>query len=257
MKQLKTKLESIKKIKPNIYLIGFKSAYLAKAAKPGQFLHIKVDDKITILRRPFSIHKINKGKIYVLFKVRGRGTNLLAEYKRGDALDIIGPLGNGFKIAEQASKNKDIILVAGGIGVAPLLFLAQKLKKSKATVILGARNKKEIVCKSDFNNLGFKTVIATEDGSSAFKGTAPELLKKTMKSLNPRSLADIYVCGPKEMFSEIKKILKNNPKVRCQVSFEQFMGCGIGICCGCSIQTKKGYKKVCKDGPVFNIKEII
>ncbi len=263
MKQIYTKVESIKKIKPLIYLLGFSSAYIAKKARPGQFLHVKIEDEVTILRRPFSIHSIKGNKIYILFKVRGRGTLALSQLQKGDCLDIIGPLGRGFRYEGRRTKDEGRILVAGGIGVAPLMFLAQKLtdtenRKSKIDnlVILGARTKDEVVCEQEFKKLGHKVLIATEDGSRGFKGTALDLLNKTIYDIRNTPYADMYVCGPKDMFSQINKILKDYPKVNCQVSFEQFMGCGLGICCGCSIQTKNGYKKVCKDGPVFNIKDI-
>ena len=263
MKQIYTKLESIKRVKPLTFLIEFKSPYIAKGAKPGQFLHIKIEDKVTILRRPFSIHSIKGSKVFILFKVRGRGTIALSQFKRGDCLDIIGPLGKGFKRIAHGAKRKAQILVAGGIGVAPLVFLAERLKKLQITnyklqnlVILGARTKNEVVCEAEFKKLGYKVLTATEDGSEGFEGTALDLLNKTLCAMRHAPCADLYVCGPKEMFFEIHKILKKYPGVNCQVSFEQFMGCGLGICCGCSIDTKNGYKKVCKDGPVFNIRDI-
>ena len=257
MKHTEAKVENIRKIKDDIYLLEFKSAYLARKATPGQFLHIKIDDKVTLLRRPFSIHKIKGVKIYILFRIRGRGTKLLSQYRRSDALDIIGPLGQGFKLN---NKSKNSILVAGGIGVAPLVFLAQRIAKTEnrkpkteRLVILGAKNKEEITCEADFKKMGFKVKVATDDGSRGFKGTAVGLAKK---ELTNNTFLDMYVCGPSQMFDEIKKTLKKHPSINCQVSFEQFMGCGIGICCGCSIKTKNGYKKVCKDGPVFNLSEI-
>ena len=253
MKQICVKLESIKKLKPYIYLLEFKSPYIAKQAKPGQFLHIKIENKLTILRRPFSIHNIKGSSIYILFKVRGRGTEALSQFRKGDFLDIIGPLGNGFNLPK---KEKINILVAGGIGIAPLLFLAKRLNKAQGIAVLGSKSKQEVICESEFRKLGYKVLMATEDGSRGFKGTAVGLLKNTLNKKCAMGNSNIYVCGPKEMFFEINKILKEHPKANCQVSFEQFMGCGLGICCTCSIETKNGYKKVCKDGPVFNIRDI-
>ena len=250
MKQITAKVENISKIKDDIYILEFKSSYLSKKAKPGQFIHIKVDDKVTLLRRPFSIHKIAGTKIYILFRIRGRGTKLLSQYKRSDVLDIIGPLGKGFEINQ---KSKNTMLVAGGIGVAPLMFLAKSLKAKNKTIILGAKNSKEIVCERDFKKLGFKVKIATDDGSKGFRGTAACLVKEELKR---KTFSNMYVCGPSQMFDALKKTLKKHSAINCQVSFEQFMGCGIGTCCGCSIKTKNGYKKVCKDGPVFDLKEI-
>lgn len=260
MKELDVKIESLKTIKPQIYLLEFKSSYLAQKAEPGQFLHIKIDDKITILRRPFSIHRVKRDTVSVLFKVRGRGTELLSGYKKGDSLNLIGPLGKGFVFQNSLSKDKLNVLVAGGIGVAPLYFLGERLKKSKAApqlmTFLGAKTKDELIGEKEFKSLGGKVYFATEDGSLGLKGKVTVLLKNLLYAFEAESNIDIYACGPKEMFFEIKEILKDRLSVNCQVSFEQFMGCGLGICCGCSIKTKDGYKKVCKDGPVFNLKDI-
>ncbi len=252
-KHFKAKIKEVKRVKNDIFLLSFSSAYLAETARPGNFLHIK--DKATILRRPLSIHKIKNNLIYILFKVRGRGTEALARKKKGGQLDIIGPLGNGFKLEE----GKRSILVAGGIGVAPLLFLAEQLFESRrpeTIVLLGAKSKREIVCRKDFRGLGLKARVATEDGSAGRKGFVTDLLKNQLRALGPELEANIYACGPKDMFFQINKIIKGQKKVNSQVSFEQFMGCGVGVCCACVILTKSGYKKVCQDGPVFNLKDI-
>jgi len=262
MKQLKVKTAFLKKIKSDVFLLGLDSSYLAKTAKPGQFLHVKVDDKTTILRRPLSVHKIEKNLVYILFRVRGRGTRLLANSKKGDIFDIIGPLGNGFYVPHPTSHVQQI-LVAGGMGVAPLVFLAEKLtgiknqkSKIKNLVLLGAKSKKEVLAESEFKKLGFEINIATDDGTRGYKGSVVALLKKNLSAMRSPLNANIYACGPKEMFFEIKKVLEKYPKIQAQVSFEQFMGCGLGICYGCVIETKEGYKKVCKDGPVFDLKVI-
>jgi dihydroorotate dehydrogenase electron transfer subunit len=262
-RHLKIRIESLQALHPQIYLLKFKSPLLARAAQAGQFLHVKVDSEKTILRRPLSIHAIEGSALFILFKVRGRGTRILSQYKKGDTLDVIGPLGNGFALPAQTQSPLKQILVAGGIGVAPLLFLAEKLRKSQTQnhksqnlVLVGAKNKKEVFAEKEFKKLGFKVLIATDDGSRGFKGAVTELLKKELLTLGPQLSASIYACGPKEMFLTIKRIIEPYPGIECQVSFEQFMGCGLGICCGCVIETAHGYKKVCKDGPVFDIKEI-
>jgi dihydroorotate dehydrogenase electron transfer subunit len=224
-----------------------------------------------------SIHKIEKGLIYILFRIRGRGTKLLSQCKKGDVFNIIGPLGNGFKFSPQstvsaAKRSLPVgghspqmnILIAGGMGVAPLVFLAEKLvhspqsiAHSRNLVLLGAKNKKETLAEKEFQKLGFKVYRATDDGSCGLKGSVTSLLKKTLSTMDYRLSTNLYACGPKEMFYEIKKILEKYPAVKCQVSFEQFMGCGLGICYGCATETKDGYKKVCQDGPVFDLAVII
>jgi dihydroorotate dehydrogenase electron transfer subunit len=170
-------------------------------------------------------------------------------------------------------KGGNSILVGGGIGVAPLLFLAQKLVErsmfnvQRSTfnvqrsmleniILLGAKDKKEVVCEKEFKNLGFRIKVATEDGSKGQKGFVTDLLKKQLMTYDLEPRTNVYACGPKDMFYQINKIVKNYKNVKTQLSFEQFMGCGVGVCCACVIPTKAGYKKVCQDGPVFSLKEI-
>ena len=250
-KELFVKIKKLNKIKTDIFLLSFDSAYLSKNSYPGQFLHIKIIK--TILRRPFSIHCLKGKTVFILFRIRGRGTQILSGYKPGDKLSIIGPLGKGFCLNGGAEKN---ILLAGGLGVAPLVFLTDKLKKSKPLVILGAKDKNDSIGADEFKKRGCKVYVATEDGSRGKKGTAVDILKSLSKKFNKSDKINIYTCGPEAMFKGIKKVIGKKKNISCQVSFEQFMGCGLGVCCGCTIETKKGYKKVCKDGPVFNMRDI-
>ncbi|MCF7873005.1 MAG: dihydroorotate dehydrogenase electron transfer subunit [Candidatus Omnitrophica bacterium] len=257
VKRLKVGIKEVKKLKKDIFLLSFQSSHIARVAQPGNFLHLKL--KTTILRRPLSIHKIKNNLVYILFKVRGKGTKILAEKTKNDQLDVIGPLGNGFRIKDRENS----ILVAGGIGVAPLVFLAEKLKKiqntkyeTRNTVLLGAKNKDEIVCEKDFKSSDFQVNVTTEDGSKGQKGFVTDLLKKQLMTYDLELRTNIYACGPKDMFYQISKIVKKYKNVSTQLSFEQFMGCGVGVCCACVIPTKAGYKKVCQDGPVFGLEEI-
>ncbi len=253
-RQLLVKVKKVNKIKDDVFVLSFESPFLAKNSSPGQFLHIKIIG--TILRRPFSIHYIQANQVYVLFRIRGRGTKILSGYEPGDKLSIIGPLGSGFCWSPAPAEN---ILVAGGLGVAPLVFLADKLKKTKTAVILGAKNDAEVLCLDAFKKRGCKIMVATEDGSDGHQGIATELLERVLDAQDRELAINIYSCGPEAMFKQMKKVIKRagNKKTNCQVSFEQFMGCGLGACCGCSIKTKSGYKKVCKDGPVFKLNEVL
>jgi len=252
MKRFKAKVDSLQRIKKDVFLLRFSSKYLATNTLPGQFIHLKIEAKSLLLRRPFSIHKIEKDTITILFRVRGKGTKILSEKRKGDSLDIVGPLGKGFDYADLASKKKEIFLVAGGMGVAPLVFLAQRLKVT-GTVLVGAATKKEIIGKQEFEKLGCKVMLATEDGSSGFKGTVIDLLKKT---LSKTKAAQVYACGPHEMLAGLAKVIRGRRRVTAQVSFEQFMGCGIGVCRACVIKTHKGYRRICKEGPVFHAMEV-
>lgn len=250
MKILKAQVEEIKKLNHKIYRLSFRSPYLAKRSQPGQFLHLKINS--TILRRPFSIHKVEGQNIFILFKVKGKGTKILSTYKEGDSLDILGPLGKGFKIFSSAS----IVLVAGGIGIAPLLFLAQRIKKVPRFLFFGVENKKDLVALSEFKKLGFKIFIATQDGSKGFRGDVIELLKKEISSLVSSTSIKLYACGPNLMLYNLAQLLKQFPYIEAFASLEQFMGCGVGACRGCVLSTKEGYKRVCRDGPVFNLRDI-
>jgi len=257
-KELFVKVKKLNKIKPDVFLLSFDSVYFSKNSCPGQFLHIKIIK--TILRRPFSIHCVKGKTVFILFRIRGRGTKILSEYKPGDRVNIIGPLGKGFRVSPQSTvhspQGERDILVAGGLGVAPLVFLADELRKSKPLVILGAKDKNDSIGVDEFKKRGCKVYVATEDGSKGKKGTAVDILKSLSKKFNKSDKINIYTCGPEAMFKGIGKVIGNNKNINCQVSFEQFMGCGLGVCCGCTIETKHGYKKVCKDGPVFDIKDI-
>lgn len=221
-------------------------------AKPGQFLEIKISDGYEpLLRRPFSIHRRRGKDIEIIYRIAGRGTEILSQRKVGEYLNVIGPLGNGFSILD----SQPSILVAGGMGVAPLVFLAEKLAKSKTLVLLGAKTKRQILCEKEFRDLGCEVKVATDDGSRGFKGKVTDLLKHLLPTLSSQ-LSTIYACGPKLMLKEIALISKQY-NIPAQVSLEEHMACGIGACLGCVVKTKDGFKRVCKEGPVFNADEIV
>jgi dihydroorotate dehydrogenase electron transfer subunit len=202
-------------------------------------LHILCGDRI--LRRPFSIHRIREKGVEVLFKIKGAGTEWLSKRSAGDILDIAGPCGKGFKI-----EDKKCVLIGGGIGIAPLLSLAESLKE-KPIILIGAKNRDEILCVKDFEAIGADVAIATEDGSFGYRGYVTELLSEKYP---------IYACGPRAMLKKIAEFAKKNG-VSCQVLVEERFGCGVGACMCCAVLTKKGYKRVCADGPVFSAEELL
>lgn len=224
------------------YRIRLFAPGLTSIAKPGQFLHIRINDGIDpLLRRPFSIHRIVDDGVEILFRVVGKGTRLLSKKRVGERLNLLGPLGNGFRIRE----DKGVVLVAGGIGIAPLFFLAEKLTKSKhpLTLLIGAKTKGEILCEDELRGLGVDVRIATEDGSYGNRGLVTDLLH----TLHP---THIYACGPVSMLKKVTEFAKWNG-ISCQVSLETRMGCGVGACLGCAVKIGSSYKYVCRDGPVF------
>jgi len=254
--QLKVKIISHKKVNGAFRLLEFDSALVAKNASPGQFLEIKVcDNGFPLLRRPISIHGVKGSKVKVIYEVVGEGTRILSGRKPGDFLDVIGPLGNGFGYTVKRPGASRDILVAGGLGVAPLVFLAEKMKMNKNLVLIGARNKGQILCRSEFKDLGFKVFVATDDGSAGFNGKVTELLKEILSDASGERPGNIYACGPQPMLKAVAGI-SGEEGIPCQLSLERHMACGFGACLGCAVSTKSGYKRVCKEGPVFAAGEL-
>jgi len=261
MKIFNVKKEIIgnKKVSTDCYRMTFASKEIAEQARPGQFLHIRCTESYDpLLRRPISVHSIENNIIGILYKVIGRGTGLLSKKTSGDPIDVIGPLGNGFDY-QLVSNCQLPILVGGGIGIAPLYFLAQRLVKqcSNITVLIGASNKCNTLCIDEFKKLDCKVKVSTDDGSYGLHGTVVDLLKKELV-LNPKLKA--FVCGPVSMLKQVNQLVSKY-NVPSQVSLERQMACGIGACMGCTIKIRKNevfdYKQVCKDGPVFDIKEVV
>ncbi|MCK4401122.1 dihydroorotate dehydrogenase electron transfer subunit [bacterium] len=252
-----------KKISSDCYKMTFASKEIAEQARPGQFLHIRcIESYDPLLRRPISIHSLKGNVVGILYKIIGRGTGLLSKKISGDYIDVIGPLGNGFGYQSVANRQLPI-LVGGGIGIAPLYFLAQRLveKCSDVTVLIGADTKCNILCIDEFKKLDCRVKISTDDGSTGINGTVVDLLKKEFVPVN--SKLKVFACGPVPMLKQVnQQVSKYN--VSSQVSLERQMACGVGACMGCTIkgQRAKGkgqnnYKRVCKDGPVFDIKEVV
>lgn len=244
-----------KRLTSRYFKLTLSSKYISSHAAPGQFVNVRVSENTApLLRRPFSIHRADPAKqiIEILYEIVGHGTELLSQKKIGESLNILGPLGNGFNIGQ--NHNKTAILVGGGMGIAPLLFLAEALKNKIETiyVLIGGKNAESVLCEDRFRQLGAEVSSATEDGSHGKKG----LVSDVLLGLISIQLTAIYACGPYAMLKAIAEIAFQK-KIECYVSMESYMACGIGACKGCPIKTKGGYKMVCKDGPVFDASEIV
>ena len=244
------------------FLLKIKAPYLATSAQPGQFVNVKIEDgkNPPLLRIPLGIHQKSEGEITLLYKVVGKGTGLLSRKRKGDKIDILGPLGKGFDVSDtKQNKNKKALMIAGGHGAAPLYALAEELagRKKKIEVFLGACSKKHIVCDKNFRKLKAKVYIATDDGSKGYKGYVTDLLKEHLKKYKRNAIrnTEIFACGPKLMLAAVAGLAKHF-KISAQVSVDEYMACGIGASLGCAIRTKDGYKMVCKDGPEFDSEEI-
>jgi len=235
--------------------------YIADRAEPGNFIHVRVSEgHYPLLRRAFSIHQVNQkdGRFEILFRVVGTGTEILSRARPGDSLDVLGPLGNSFSLP---GEDHEIMLVAGGIGIAPLWFLlsrlAEKRKPAGLTFFLGARSQSQLFCLKNLRQTGVELVAATDDGSAGQKGLVTEVFLKELESrdVDFGKLA-VCACGPPLMLRRMAEIAKRFD-FSCQVSLENHMACGVGACWGCAVRQVDGtYKRVCADGPVFDAREL-
>ena len=224
--------------------------------KPGQFINIKLEGEY--LRRPISICDWSGDTLTIIYKVVGKGTKKMSEMKEMQRLDILWPLGNGF--TTEPSEGGQPILIGGGVGVPPMYGLCKRLiaEGQTPTVILGFRSSADVFYKDQFEALGAKTIVTTEDGSAGMKGFVTDALAQLTAAQPARQAthqATIYACGPEAMLKAIDQTAPAD--IAGQFSFEERMGCGFGACMGCSCKTKYGSKRICKDGPVLERSEII
>ncbi len=228
-------------------------------AIPGQFIMLGFSDsRDFMLRRPFSIHTLkiesnNAIGINLLYKVVGPTTKKLSQCKKGDNLEILGPLGRGFLVSEEANR---IFMVAGGVGIAPISFLVEsmiqkRIDLSRSDLFFGGRTKDDLPCKDDFQNRGIEVRLATDDGSLGEIGNVTKPLEAALTKNRPDV---IYACGPWPMLKAVGKIAESK-RIPCQLSVEAMMACGIGACLGCVVESRNENSKrlhACKDGPVFD-----
>lgn len=253
MQQFNTDILSNNCIGSSYYEMTFKWHNSIPAPQPGQFLAVRAEDSFTpLLRRPFAFSSFNKNQASIIYQKRGPATEILSRKNSGDKIDIIAPMGNSF--LENTGKNKTYILVAGGIGLGPMLFLGNLLKKQskKFIFIFGCRTGNLIPSCRQLNELN--AIICTDDGTKGFHGTVLDYLTE----IDINCSFELYCCGPEPMlrachfFSESKGIT-------CRVSMEQIMACSIGACMGCviKVKSKNGFARVCKEGPVFDSRNIV
>ena len=256
-KQTLCSVASNVEVMPGVHLMWIEAPNIAGSALPGQFITVRCAD--FTLRRPFSIHQVSSREIAILFKMTGRGTLWLSQRQKQDRIDILGPLGKGFSIEPSA---KNLLLVAGGIGIAPLAFLMHYASsRHQMTLIHGAITAAQLYIERyqppAMKYQGVQFIPVTEDGSTGKKGMATDILPDFLDGAD-----QLYACGPVDMYKAMAEISRgarqSNLKLRkCQVSLEVRMGCGFGACYGCTINTRKGLKQVCRDGPVFELNDII
>ncbi|KXG75413.1 Dihydroorotate dehydrogenase B (NAD(+)), electron transfer subunit [Fervidicola ferrireducens] len=246
------------KVAHSIYLLRLRANKVAESANPGQFLHVKcTKGPHPLLRRPFSIADVQRKKdtADIIYRVVGEGTSILSQKKPGEVLDLMGPLGRGFPLPLPGTLP---LIVGGGVGVAPLLFLAKKLSKVaglEGRAFLGFSSARETFGMEVFESYGFSVELATVDGTCGKMGFPTELLEDYLKS-EKKVKAIVYACGPRMLLLKVKEIAASCG-IPAYLSLEERMGCGIGACLGCAVKSAKGgYKKVCRDGPVFEAGEV-
>lgn len=257
-KQIFAELVKKEKLLDGLYKFSIEAQEIVDLAKPGNFIEIRINENLDpFLRRAISIYNLDKenGILEFIFQVKGKGTELLAKKKEGDKIDIIGPLGNGtFKYEEY----KNVAVIGGGIGIFPLYELSKQAKNDGKEVYtyLGFRNKDLVTLEKEFEDVSTTLTITTDDGSYKNNGFAINYLENDLEKNN---IDCIYACGPLPMLKAVKKLAEER-KIPCQISLEEKMGCGMGVCLGCAVRTSAStdenpqYLHVCKAGPVFDSK---
>ncbi len=248
-----------KKSWDDFHLLRFESPALAAEARPGRFVMLRTaEGNDPLLRRPISLHDAGDGWLEVFFRVAGRGTALLASRAEGQTLDVLGPLGGGFRLDGDWA-GREAWLVGGGRGIAPLYFLGRRLRAlgARVRVFYGGKTRAELPIADKFREAGLAVDCSTDDGSQGFPGFVTALLEKELAGAAP---AGLFVCGPDPMMERAARLALAR-SIPAQISLEAIMGCGFGACWGCVKRLKRGdggaWRKICEDGPVFPAGEIL
>jgi dihydroorotate dehydrogenase electron transfer subunit len=264
-RQINATIIDNEQLSPDTYRITLNAPEVTESAMPGQFVMIKASDESgsPLIRRPLSIHQASAdGSLQILFKKLGQGTSFLARRKKGEMLNVLGPLGKGFSIPANPAP---ICIIGGGIGVAPLFYLTQKIIQLAADiqeikVLLGATTASELTpIEREFRDLGVEVHVSTDNGSAGHHGLVTDLLSS---KLSAETKWNVLSCGPYPMLKGVVELCKTK-KYPCQVSMETMMACGISACLGCAVRSSaqstnkvEPYLHVCKDGPVFQANEL-
>ena len=255
MFEVLTEITSNRRITDDTWLMALRSAEIAQAARPGQFVMVRVGPGFDpLLRRPFSICGVREDLFLVLYRVVGKGTSLMTESREGDRMWVLGPLGKGFAMPD---KHASRLLVGGGIGIAPLIFLDQFRREDSLTFMMGFRSAMDIISPQSITGEHRGFLVATDDGTKGHHGPVTDLLEAHLRK-NPGQ-ATVYACGPKPMLRKVAEMTMPL-RIPCLVSLESHMACGLGACQGCavkaSVSSDRSYLHVCKEGPVFEAEDI-
>lgn len=269
MHQRRARVAAHRKIARDHYLMALTCPPIANTAQPGQFIHLQCSAEPSwhvggpLLRRPFSLYDVDRrrGTLELIYKVVGLGTEALQSVAVGDALDVIGPLGTTFA----ADRVQHALLVGGGVGIPPMYYWAKTLlaQKISVEVYLGVQTKDYLICDKAFRALGVPTHVATDDGSIGFKGFVTAMIEASFQQQRPADGTTLYICGPTPMM-QAAAALAARWHLPAQVSLEERMGCALGVCMGCIVETAgphatahKRYQRVCTEGPVFPAEQVV
>ncbi|MDP2653620.1 MAG: dihydroorotate dehydrogenase electron transfer subunit [Candidatus Omnitrophota bacterium] len=244
---------SNEKLCDRFYRLCIDAKPILKKIRPGQFVHVRVKGGLEpFFRRPFSVYRAKKC-LELFYEPVGPGTKIMASYKPGDAVDVLGPLGTPFALPPKGVKN--VVMVAGGIGIAPFLILSDVLKgrRYRMTLLYGGRTKGHVYPMREFRQNGCEIHVATDDGSAGVKGRVSKLFSKIIP--DPKKTF-LYTCGPAPMMAAVQDFAREHG-LPGQAACEEVMACALGACLGCSIKTTAGYRTVCYDGPVFDLQDVL
>lgn len=234
------------------FKLVFRSRPLARGVRPGQFLHIRIQDGLDpFLRRPFSYYRIRGDRVEVLYEILGKGTGLLSRRLPGDSIRVLGPLGKPF--TPRPPRGRKRVIIAGGIGVPPLIFLAEK--SGADYILIGARSRKEVLPGRELVRVQSRIRYATNDGSFGKKGFVTVLLKDLIKKEGAESLY-LQTCGPTAMMRAVWDVAREC-RIPGEASMEETMACGVGACLGCMVRTTAGWIPSCTEGPVFPFEQLV
>lgn len=237
------------------FRVVVRAPQIAPLVQPGQFVHVRILPlRHALLRRPFSVFQVSDGALSLLYKTVGQGTEVLSRMRPGEELSLIGPLGHGFTVPRPGGEVP--LLVAGGYGMAALFLLAQR-SPQKGIVFVGGRRRVDILCETEFRALGWEVRVTTEDGSHGQKGVVTEALLAELKRRAPGR--KLFACGPTPMLKAVGQLAAEH-NLPAELSLDQHMGCGIGVCLTCVVPVKTAggweYQRTCTEGPVFDFRRI-
>jgi len=251
--ELVTILENTR-INGKYFKLVFRSKKLARNVKPGQFLMLQIGDKEDpYLRRPFSYYRSTNDRIEILYEILGYGTKQLSKKQKGDTVKVMGALGNLFSPVAPKAQRRKRILVAGGVGVPPLVFFAEKNKVDY--LLIGTKSKQEVLPKKELAKVKAKVLFSTDDGSYGVKGRVTLLLEDIIQKEGAENIF-IQTCGPTPMMNAVM-IMAKKYEIPGEASLDETMGCGMGVCLGCMVKTPEGWVPSCTKGPIFAFDQLV